>query len=57
MKHIPLGDEDEPAARERLEALLEERLASARAGWISSRSVNEVFEAAFRENDRKPTGD
>lgn len=50
-----IGDHEEAAALEELEALLEKRLASARAGAISSRSVGEIFEAAFRENDSKPS--
>lgn len=49
-----IGDADEAAALEELEELLEKRLANARAGGVSSRSVGEIFEAAFRENDAKP---
>jgi len=45
-----IGDADEAAALEDLEELLKKRLANARAGGVSSRSVGEIFEAAFREN-------
>lgn len=49
-----IGNEDETAALEELEAMLEKRLANARAGGVSSRSVGEIFEAAFSENDAGP---
>ena len=46
-----IGNDDEAAALEELEILLEKRLAKARAGGMSSRSVGEIFQAAFEESD------
>ena len=46
-----MTEEDETAALEELEELLEKRLVNARAGGVSSRSVEEIFEDAYRENE------
>ena len=49
-----IGEGEEAAALEEHEELLEKRLADARAGGVSSRSVDEIFKAAYQENDSEP---
>ena len=44
-----IGDEDETAALEELEELLEKRLANARAGGVSSRTVADITEQVKQE--------
>lgn len=44
-----IGDEDEAAALEELEELLEKRLANARAGGVSSRTVADIAEQVKQE--------
>ena len=44
-----IGDGDEAAALEELEALLEARMERARTEGFSTRSVEEIFEGARRE--------
>lgn len=55
-----LGDEapnsDEAAALAELEALLLKRLANARAGGLSTRTVEDIFEQVRREQDGAPNG-
>lgn len=46
-----IGTGDEAAALEELEALLEKRLANARAGGVSSRSVSDIVEQVTSEAD------
>lgn len=49
-----LGDAGQDLARGELERLLEERLASVRDGSVSTKSVGEIFEAAFGEKGAPP---
>ena len=44
-----IGDEDEAAALEELEELLKKRLANARAGGVSSRTVADIAEQVKQE--------
>ena len=47
-------EDDEVAAVRELEAILEKRIQSARDGNISKRTVDEIFEAAYRKPDTDP---
>jgi len=44
-----IGDEDEAAALEELEAMLDARMKRARTEGFSTRTVEDIFEAARRE--------
>jgi hypothetical protein len=45
---------DEEAAIGELEAILDERIAKAKAGELSKRTVGEIFEGVYRDHDDGP---
>lgn len=49
-----LKSTDEDAALGELEAILDERIAKAKAGGISKRTVGEIFEGVYRDHDGGP---
>lgn len=50
-----LQSTDEEAALEELEAILDKRIAAAKAGGISKSTVGEIFEGVYQDHDDGPT--